>query len=187
VKTPKTFSQWLMLILILGIVAASMSYVSYRFGILKPYQEFRDKEHEIVPLLDALNESVERDLPELPPSSVVTAKSSVGIEPTPYLGHGRWLYVNISTEMSAEDISEYYRTHLLGNGWLINQSRQSGGSDYYYRGTSCIRISLPSQYVHAYEIAILHDFRSQSFSPSLPNSLSMRLFEFEGSNFAVCP
>ena len=186
-KMSKTLFHWIMLILISGILVTSVGYVSYRFCLLDPYQEFRDKESEIIPLLDELNKSVEQNLPALPPNSIELKRSFVGIEPTAYMGHGRWLYINISTEMPAEYISEYYRANLLSNGWQINRARQSGSSNYYARGTGCIQILLPSQYVHAYEITIWHDFQSQSFSPTLPNSLSMRLFEFEGSSFAACP
>ncbi len=179
----------LKIILILSscIAIAGALYVYYIFGILKPYEEFRAKEIDTIPLFDALNEGIERSLPDLPPNSVLEKKSSVGIQPTAYMGHGRWMRMAVASEMPAEYISEYYRSYLLEDGWLINPFRQVSGHDYYYRGTSCIQILLPSEYVRTFYLIIWHDFKSQSFSPSLPNALSIRFFELDWGDISTCP
>lgn len=182
-KQSKKITATLLLVLVFCFISVGLGYILIRLGIQEPYQEFRTKELAIIPMLDALNENVEHTLPPLPPDSVLVKRLSSGID-SPYSGHGRWLYLYIRTQTSPEDVSKYYRSFLFAEGWSISQSNQF--MDGYMSGTSCIEIDLPSQYTDVYVLTIWHDFRSQSFSPPVPNALSMRFYEVEGSRFASC-
>jgi hypothetical protein len=101
----KDISVTLLLILILCFVTGGLGYVWFRFSIVEPYQEFRAKEREAIPLFDALNENVEHSLPSLPPDSVLVEKSSTGIT-IPTTAHERWLNIDIKTQIQSEYISD---------------------------------------------------------------------------------
>jgi hypothetical protein len=174
---------WLIL-LAACVVLASIGYVWFQIEVVKPYNDFRTAEQKIIPLLDDLNEKVAQTLPTLPSGSLVTDKNSNGIINYPY-NHGRWMYINISTTLTHEDVSSYYRSYLSGKGWSVNYpSRRLSETDDYFLNSSCIKISYFDAY---YSIMIWHNFQSQVFSPKPPNLNTLGLFEPSDSIFAECP
>jgi hypothetical protein len=177
---------WILLDVALLIILVITGYVWFRLNYVEPYIAFRTKEREVVSQLDALNDKVAQTLPQLPPGASESKRWSVGIV-NPIYDHGRWLIISISTTMNAEDISAYYRQNLLEAGWNEYTGTYSRSFDLYYRGTSCLEIHLLTQTLHAYDMTIWHDFRSQPFIPPLPNRDYMEFAELGETKFATCP
>lgn len=168
------------------LMALVAGYVWFRLNIVEPYITFRAKEEEIVPQLDAQNADIAQTLPPLPPGASEDKRWSVGIT-NPIYDHGRWLVISISTTLDEQEVSTYYRENLLAAGWNEFTTTFTRVTELYYRGTSCLQIGLPGQYLRNYEIVIWHDFQHQSFSPPLPNLDYMEFAELGETKFATCP
>jgi hypothetical protein len=170
----------------LSIIAiGAMLILWFQFGVIQPYNEFLRKEQQIKPLLDTLNSEVENQLPPLPTGSKLEDKTFYGLDNSSfYKAHGRWLTLNISTSLSRDDISLYYRSDLVEKGWMENREQRTYSSFLYYRGTSCINLEIPGN--DSYSIVIWHDYEKQTFSPPIPEKSITQFFEF-GRNVAKCP
>jgi hypothetical protein len=154
----------------------------------RQYQSFVVMEKEAIPKFDSLNFDVEKELPFPPPGAELKSRILSGSDtPALYKSHGRWLSLSYTVTINENRISTYYRSSLSELGWLETKSKEIRGIDMYYRGTGCIEIWLPTDDHQVLQILIWHDFKRQPFSPPIPNALVLRRFEFEGSNFAICP
>ena len=165
-----------------------LAFAWFRFYVLEPYEHFLKREQEIRPLLDALDTGVESQLPPLPSGSKLIKRSWYGLDnSTFYKAHGRWLTLEISTPWTMKDIFTYYRSTLATKGWLKNPKLgELSASEFYYRGRSCINISIGLSNNQSYSISIWHDYRNQTFSPEIPDPAIAQFFEF-GFNMAECP
>ncbi len=170
----------------LSLIVVVGGYLWFQFSIVEPYKAFRVIEQQIVPQLDALNEAAAKTLPNLPPDALENERWSVGII-NPIYDHGRWLIISVSTPMTTEEIATYYRENLIPAGWSEYSGPYSHDFDLYIRGTGCLQIHFLTERLDSYDITIWHDFRSQSFSPPLPNLDYMQFTEYGETNFATCP
>jgi hypothetical protein len=179
------------LVIVLFCALALMIYLWFQFGVVRPYNLFRVAEVEAIPEFDKLNESVSNSLPMLPEGVSLIRESSGGID-APVGLHGRYLYLSFksSTPAQSNAIRTDYRTYLLNHGWSEVKLNVSSDSylDRYFHETSCIELDTYSiDLTGEFKITIWHDFKSQSFSPAIPNELFMGFFEVGKTSFAECP
>jgi hypothetical protein len=181
----------ILLILCIGVIA---SVIWFEFRIRRPYYDFLAQEQEVVPLLDTLNAEVESQLPPLPLETELKLRKSMGLEgDSIYREHGRFLRLDFSTSLTTEEISSYYQSTLSEREWLRHPIWQVSGSEYYYRGTSCIRIAPPPTRKSLiapseYSITIWHDFANQPFTPEIPSQLDSFLHTIGiGIEMENCP
>lgn len=189
-KRNKYRAIWLFAGIVVSIcIIPVISMGWFEFGIRQPYQDFLDEEQEILPLLDHLNEEIERSIPLLPETELTERRYSgldnVTFPPyNPYNSHGRWLSLSYSTSMESTEISTYYQAELPKLGWnRAPEWQQLSYSLFYYKGKSCLEIRLPQDQI--FSIIIWHDYRSQSFTPDIPEKI-IKYFEF-GPDVAECP
>jgi len=177
----------ILLIIITSLLAVlAIQNIRYQTEIVKPYENFISEEKKTVSLFDTLNENIYQSLPALPPNSSLQTKMSTGII-APLYEHGRWLRMEVSTDQTEEFILEYYTSFLLNAGWLENKDFHTFDNVLFYKETSCIEVTPPSDLYPHYSIEIWHDYRKQNFSPKIPSRETLSSLELGLTNIAACP
>lgn len=148
---------------------------------ISPLAEFYEKEKQVSPLYDALNDTTASELPPLPDGAREVRRWSEGIVDPLYL-HGRLLHINVHAVMTGAEILDYYGNALLANGWHGSELRF--GDAVYVLDTACIRIETN---LNEYNLVIWHDFVNQKFSPPLPDTNLMKFVELDEGGILRCP
>lgn len=175
------FAFRIMIHVALASIFALSIYYWYGIYLPKQYEDFLQREHEITPLFDRLNENTAQNLPPLPPNSSIQAQGSVGMGPLNL--HGRILQIEILTTHPPDFILKYYDALLLQQGW--HKDAESDSVAYYSQDVSCIKIDASSLFYPNYGILIWQDYKSQTFAPEIPKDI--RRFESPMTTFLKCP
>jgi len=155
----------------------------------QPLETFREQELTAIPYFDALNRDVLSELP-LPPEGVQLISQGTGGILSPTNLHGRRMvlrYEIVSIDnRTAQDILTYYTDWLTPNGWEFSSSSFGENAALYWRDTACIEIFVLLA-AREIDIDIWNDFLAQDFSPVLPPTDSLRLYDYGETDILTCP
>jgi hypothetical protein len=132
-------TTFFLILVVVLLLAASLYGLSQQLGEAAAYQDFKRQELQTIAQFDTLNMNVANNsIPPPPENSTEIERWPQGID-FPAYEHGRYLVIQIATTDTAPVISNYYRDLLLQQGWSEYVIRVPG-INFYYHGTSCIRI-----------------------------------------------
>lgn len=168
----KIFKLVILAVSLLGILLLVFMYITWRL-YLQPFDHFIAQARDTMPMLDALNADVYKELPQPPPNVVQSNIYSNGID-SPGNVIGRDMFVEYKNDtLNDMEVLSYYRSSLENDGW--HEDHKSDSRSTYSKGNACIRIST-YQNLHSYMLVIWHDFLAQEFSPEPPDMKSVYIY-----------
>jgi hypothetical protein len=186
---------WLRLAMVMTGVILVIGLGAWRYYWVKfihPVEVFRAQELESVQYFDALNAGTLNELPVPPEGMKLMLQGTSGIL-SPTNVHGRILILRYSvvnnTDAALDNILDLYKSELIEKGWEEKEGIRMVNyySQIYSQGTACVELVALYGAPREFEIQIWHDFLSQEFSPSLPDSELLYNWDMGKTDIVTCP